>query len=616
MAVSSGLAKVFTGLGTGYLNALNQGRRERSTMFTNMQRVKSDKQRNALESLKLGFMQEEAARKATADSDQAKYQQGLMRNSMLGQANTIIAPYIKQAFETDDPDQQYTAINTARQVLKRVAGAGPGREYGLSDEDIDGMLALPGAPMQGVMEKGLVPGEQIQQPTGGMVGQILPYSEAMKNEPDPSLITNQQAVLGQNKNTGNFLTGQRMNLTPQQSSMAGIYGPPNIQGKDQEDRAMQKAVWQMPSTPAYKRPAGQPFVPPTDVVAYGERAPKEGLVPAKAKYGLGTVKSANVDKTLAGVDLARAKTKDITEKMNPSIRLIEQKIVSMKASDATKAYLAQFAGLKAQIAQDRLQIAQMMEDGRMTRWAGNLKQRGREFNFKEDSNVQGVIQRGMDTMNNFRTTIQMGTKAYSDLMNNGAIKPEDKKIQGKSLLDSVNETERMAGIYYNWITAETGDVGEINAIRANAIYGHKLATDFLKRYPNDPDAKRVYDASAKRAYNPSAYAMPGTTHGIQYGQGIGYQEDMANETGDYLLSNVPEFQGGPDSAGALPGIAPRSVTGGGARPGPSPMQPQKPPKPQPPKPPTPQPSTPPKATRPVTVDPADWANKWRNRISQ
>jgi hypothetical protein len=371
---------------------------------------------------------------------------------------------------------------------------------------------------------------------------------------------------------------------------------------------MQKAVWQMPSTPAYKRPAGQPFVPPTDVVAYGERAPKEGLVPATAKYGLGTIKSANVDKTLAGVDLAKAKTKDITEKMSPSIRLIEQKIVSMKANDATKAYLAKFAGLKAQIAQDRLQIAQMMEDGRMTRWAGNLKQRGREFNFKEDANVQGVIQRGMDTMNNFRTTIQVGTKAYSDLMNNQAIKPDDRKIQAKAILDTVNETERMAGIYYNWITAETGDVGEINAIRANAIYGHKLATDFLKRYPNDPDAKRVYDASAKRAYNPSASAMPGTTHGVKYGQGIGYQEDMSNETGDYLLSNVPEFQGGPDSAGALPGITPRATTGSGRRPGPSPVQPPKPTPPQPP--------TKPNATKPVTVDPADWASKWRSRITK
>jgi hypothetical protein len=615
MAVSSSLAKVFTGLGTGYLNALNQGRRERSTMFTNMQRVKSDKQRNALESLKLGLMQEEANRKAASDADQASYQRQLARNSMIQNAHSAVAPFLKMANETNDPDQQTTLLSNARNIFKRVAGVGPGRDFGLEDNEIFDMLPLPGDKLAGVQELGIVPGEQIKQPTGGMVGQILPYSEAVKMEPEPEKLTPTQSILGRNQQTGNFITGQRMNLTPQQSQQYGIYGPPNIQGADSEDRAMQKAVWNMDAPAPWKRPQGQPFVPPTDVVAYGNRAPKEGMVQARAKYGLGTLAEGKYDKLVADTGLARTRQKDLDAKLAPSIALINQRIASLQNNDKYKAYIAQFAGLKAQIAQDRLAIAQYLEEGRMFRHAQNLGQRGAEFDFKKSENLQKVIQTANDTLNNYRTTIQVGTKAYFDLMGNQTLTPK-MKAEARAIFDSVRETEKMSKEYENWVRAETGDSAEAAAIKGNAITTHNLAAAWLRKNPNDTEVKKIYDESAARAYNPSAFQMPGTTHGYRYGAGIGYQTDVSPETEDTWKAG--SFGGREaDSGGAFPEVAP----GAGKRPSITPPKPgganpPKPPAPAPPKPPKPGPPQPPKPatpkpTPPKPFDPNAWLKERR-----
>jgi hypothetical protein len=567
MAVSSGLASVFKGIGSGYLNAMNQGRRERVNYMTNAQRIRSDRSRNAIEALKLQAMQDENRLKrgdAALDRDYkyANLNQGAINNALGEIANA------RKQWEGLDEESIKTNVAALRNSLFQALGQDENlRPYGLSEKQIAGMLPMPGEAIPGQFTQGMVPGAVVDQGQGrGGIEGIMSLDAAAKEFPG---VRSMPQGMEFNPESGRYETFSRQTLSPQQQGMVGLYGPPNINALPQGQQDLGVAAYNMRGVPdsRFRKPSS---VIPKDVVAFGEREATEGQVPVTAKYGMRAQTEAGIKAKTEAANLTRQRAADIKATLAPRLGLLEQKIAGLKLSNA-------YMPLKFQLQQAALaaktfatQVAASAEAGRESRFKRGLDFKEREFRFNQGKELTDVVENGVDALGKLRLTESNASAAYSAALQKGD-KAGAAKLQGV-----INDVRALYDQTDKWIKESTGNpqVAAVNV--ANDLASIANAQRTLSVDPTNPDALRVMAESTRRVNSPYLGMNFGSTAPLGVGQFFGTTQGLSPAAIPYLQDLMARgaFSGGrsPDSAGAFGtgGGAnynpPRKPTGGGVKP--------------------------------------------------
>lgn len=594
MAVSSGLASVFKGIGSGYLNAVNQGRRERISTMTNMQRIKSDRSRNAIEAAKLQAMLNENRLKredAAADRD---YRYASLNQNALSSALGEINKYRKE-WEGLDEDSIKTNVAALRNSLQQALGYDPeSRPYGLKSEQIAGMVPMPGEQIAGQYTIGNVPGAVVDQGQGrGAIEGLMPLDKAAKEFPGVMGMTSGSEF---NPQTGRFETFERKTLNPAQQGMVGLYGPPNVDALPQDQRDLGVAAYNMRGVPdsRFRKPTTQV---PKDVVAFGEREAQQGQIPLTASYGMREQTRTKIEQQRAATDLSRQRAVDLKSTLTPRLGLLEQKINALKTSTFFKPYEMQMKQAALAVRNLSAQIAANAEAGRMARFNVGQNFKEREFEERQNMNQASIVQQAQQTLGNLRLTQSNNAGAYAAAMK--AKQPEE----AAKILKVSQDVGELYNQVDRWVKETTGNpqVAMVNV--ANALASAGKAKERLSWDPTNPQALASL-AGANRIINTPYLSMNfGSSAPLPVAQFLGTQEGLSPDALPYIQEIMRSGNMGqgrqPDSMGAFgggdgfmpgftgrvgPDVKPVRITGGGGQPKPKPAKPSGGPGPKPTKP--------------------------------
>jgi len=600
MATSTGLASVFKGIGSGYLNAVNQGRRERMSTMTNMQRIKSDRSRNAIEALKLQAMQDEnRLKRLDAASDRDFKYAGLNQNALnaaLGEINRS-----KKEWEGLDEDSISTNVAALRNSLFQALGYNEeARPYGLKMEQIAGMVPMPGEQIPGQFTTGNVPGAVIDQGQGrGAIEGLMPLDKAAKEFPG---VMGLQSGNEFNPQTGRFETFERKTLNPAQQGMVGMYGPPNIDALPQDQRDLGTAAFNMRGVPdsRFRKPGAQI---PKDVVAFGEREAKQGQIPLTATYGMREQTRAKIDQQKASAALTKQRATDLQTTLTPRLKILEQKGLGLALDNKYRPFNEALKQATLAVRQFSAQVAANAESGRMSRFTVGQNFKERQFTEQQNMNQIGVVQKGMDTLGNLKLTLSTNAQAYAT-----ALKSGDKAGAAK-ILEAGNEVRGLYGQVDKWLKETSGNPQTAMVNVANAMASAEKAKERLSWDPTNQQAQAALAAANSVINTPYNSMNFGSPAPLPMAQFIGTQPGLSPEALPYVqqIINSGNFGNGrqPDSAGAFgggggympgfdrpvgPNINPQRInTGGGGKP--KPVKPTGGPGPKPNKP-GPKPGTP------------------------
>ena len=595
MAVSSGLASVFKGLGSGYLNAVNQGRRERVSTMSNMQRIKSDRSRTAIEAAKLRAMQDENKLKRLDSARDRDYKYaGLNQNALnaaLGEINRS-----KKEWEGLDEDSISTNVAALRNSLFQALGYDEeARPYGLKMEQIAGMVPMPGEQIPGQFTTGNVPGAVVDQGQGrGSIEGLMPLDKAAKEFPG---VMGMQAGNEFNPQTGRFETFERKTLNPAQQGMVGMYGPPNIDALPQDQRDLGTAAFNMRGVPdsRFRKPGTEI---PKDVVAFGEREAKQGQIPLTATYGMREQTRTKIEQQKASAALTKQRATDLKSTLTPRLNLLEQKTIGLKLSNAYKPLEMQLKQATLAVRNFSAQVAANSEAGRMSRFNVGQNFKEREFEERQNMNQAQIVQSAQTTLGNLRLTQSNAAGAYAAAMKAG------KSAEAAKIMEVSNQVGDLYNQVDRWVKETTGNPQVAMVNMANALASAAKAKERLSWDPTNPQATGAL-ANANRIINTPYLSMNfGSSAPLPVAQFLGTQQGLSPEALPYVqqIINSGQFGNGrqPDSAGAFgggsgympgfdrpvgPNINPQRITQGGGQPkpikptggpGPKPTKPVKP----------------------------------------
>lgn len=595
MAVSSGLASVFKGIGSGYLNAINQGRRERISTMTNMQRIKSDRSRNAIEAAKLQAMLNENRLKredAAADRD---YRYASLNQNALTSALGEINKYRKE-WEGLDEDSLKTNVAALRNSLQQALGYDPEhRPYGLKTEQIHGMVPMPGEQIPGQYTIGNVPGAVVDQGQGrGAIEGLMPLDKAAKEFPG---VMGMQSGSEFNPQTGRFETFERKTLNPAQQGMVGLYGPPNVDALPQDQRDLGVAAYNMRGVPdsRFRKPTTQI---PKDVVAFGEREAQQGQIPLTATYGMREQTRAKIEQQKAATALSKQRAVDLKSTLTSRLGLLDQKIVGLKLSNAFKPVELQLKQAALAVRQLSAQISANAEAGRMARFNVGQNFKEREFEERQNMNQAAIVQQAQQTLGNLRLTQSNNAGAYAAAMKAG------NKEEAAKILKVSEDVGELYNQVDRWVKETTGNpqVAMVNV--ANALASAGKAKERLSWDPGNPEAIAALASANKIINTPYTSMNFGSSAPLPVAQFLGTQQGLSPDALPYIQEIIRSGNFGqgrqPDSAGAFgggggfmpgftgrvgPDVKPVKITGGGGQPkptkptggpGPKPTKPVKP----------------------------------------
>jgi len=555
MATSTGLASVFKGIGSGYLNAVNQGRRERMSTMTNMQRIKSDRSRNAIEALKLQAMQDEnRLKRLDAASDRDYKYAGLNQNALnaaLGEINRS-----KKEWEGLDEDSISTNVAALRNSLFQALGYNEeARPYGLKMEQIAGMVPMPGEQIPGQFTTGNVPGAVIDQGQGrGAIEGLMPLDKAAKEFPG---VMGLQSGNEFNPQTGRFETFERKTLNPAQQGMVGMYGPPNIDALPQDQRDLGTAAFNMRGVPdsRFRKPGAQI---PKDVVAFGEREAKQGQIPLTATYGMREQTRAKIEQQKASATLTKQRATDLQTTLTPRLKILEQKGIGLALDNKYRPFNEALKQATLAVRQFSAQVAANAESGRMSRFKVGQEFKERQFTEEQNMNQIGLVQKGMDTLGNLKLTLSTNAQAYATALKNGD------KAGAAKILEAGNEVRGLYGQVDKWLKETSGNPQTAMVNVANAMASAEKAKERLSWDPTNQQARAALAAANSVINTPYNSMNFGSPAPLPMAQFIGTQPGLSPEALPYVqqIINSGNFGNGrlPDSAGALGG-------GGGYMPG-------------------------------------------------
>ena len=555
MATSTGLASVFKGIGSGYLNAVNQGRRERMSTMTNMQRIKSDRSRNAVEALKLQAMQEEnRLKRLDAASDRDYKYAGLNQNALnaaLGEINRS-----KKEWEGLDEDSISTNVAALRNSLFQALGYdSEARPYGLKMDQIAGMVPMPGEQIPGQFTTGNVPGAVIDQGQGrGAIEGLMPLDKAAKEFPG---VMGMQSGNEFNPQTGRFETFERKTLNPAQQGMVGMYGPPNIDALPQDQRDLGTAAFNMRGVPdsRFRKPGAQI---PKDVVAFGEREAKQGQIPLTATYGMREQTRTKIDQQKASTALTKQRATDLQSTLTPRLKILEQKGLGLALDNKYRPFNEALKQATLAVRQFSAQVAANAESGRMSRFNVGQKFKERQFTEEQNMNQIQLVQKGMDTLGNLKLTLSTNAQAYATALKNGD------KAGAAKIADAGNGVRELYGQVDKWLKETSGNPQTAMVNVANAMASAEKAKERLSWDPTNQQAQAALAAANSVINTPYNSMNFGSPAPLPMAQFLGTQPGLSPEALPYVqqIINSGNFGNGrqPDSSGAFGG-------GGGYMPG-------------------------------------------------
>jgi hypothetical protein len=341
MAQNMGFGSAVTGFGTGYLNALRQGRSEQSSLLSAKLRKDAldQKKQEASAAGSLRAMQMEDLIDARRDRrDAAKDRTANATNKLLFGANAKVSDFyakMQPIIATMDPAQRKTTHDSMRASVRGMLTAGGMKPedadgyaeslikpYGmqLQDETVDVPVA-PNMEKEGLLSRGIIPESSVgslgaQTPE---LGQATPFSL----QPD-----------GTYGRVGKFA------MDPTLRNMAG----------------MVEVLKSNPAQLAYNASQGgrkpqegfSQFAPS----AYGATEQRSALteqMPATATYGIDLKNQSLIGKNNASTELTKVRTQQLQDLFPDQAAFLKQKVASLGANIKNVETRTKFIGLNYEL---------------------------------------------------------------------------------------------------------------------------------------------------------------------------------------------------------------------------------------------------------------------------
>lgn len=413
MAQNMGFGSAVTGFGTGYLNALRQGRSEQSSLLSAKLRKDAldQKKQEASAAGSLRAMQMEDLIDARKDRrDAAKDRTANATNKLLFGANAKVSDFyakMQPIIATMDPAQRKTTHDSMRASVRGMLTAG-----GMKPEDADGYAESlikpygmqledetvevnmgPNMTEQGLMSSGVVPQSSMNAQLGG-------------DAPAPGQATDWQM---QQDGTYGRVGSQR--LDPNLRAMMGMQ---NYLGNMGQNMAATAAGGRNPSTGT---PGGYDFQQYQDPT-YGVTEQRQGVtktMPATATYGIDLKNQSLIGKNNASTELTKVRTQQLNDLFPDQAAFLKQKVASLGANIKNVETRTKFIGLNyelelrkhaAQTAHQQAMIA--IEGGQLSNAQQNLALRKVGLRMKAIIDPERIINNGAAIISDL--TRAMGVK--------------------------------------------------------------------------------------------------------------------------------------------------------------------------------------------------------------
>jgi hypothetical protein len=552
MAVSSGLSRALLGLGQGYMNARSQGRRERQNVITTNARLKSDRQRNAIEMAKLSSLDEDRADRRKSDAAAARLKQEEFRQRTLGDVGLEMDRGMKR-LEGRTGAELDTGIHQLRGNIMNLFGATPDRPYGITQDQIDRSLAAPGSVIPGVFERKIGAGNLVNPDYGSdPTTQFYdPQSiQEIYGEDTPQV---GQSMATRPEGSRNFLEFANTPIDDQTKDLMGMMGQGAAKYLGGQMRMPQDFGDMMSMQPggAFRSPeeiqkAVKSGIPDSVMISREREAtPKD--VPMRATYGMKETDKANIEGKKASAAASTSRIQIAERKLQPEIDLM----IARTKKFATDTKLAPFKAAAAQAStamqQARLNLAALKESNLMMRHGDMMAYRGtdmeRKINEERALNVRSVF----TSMGDLQKSLTMAAQAKANLEGNPNF--DSKSAEGKQALKDINDM--MAGMQKNiddiqvWGATETGSPLEQTNIGMSGAYfeNQGFVTD-------NPTLAALGSTMRNR---PGLFASMGTRYPYEVGRASGLYQGVDPAAAAF----AQRFNREPDSGG---------MAGGGARP--------------------------------------------------
>ena len=579
MAVSSGLSRALLGLGQGYMNARNQGRRERQNLITTNARLKSDRQRNSIELAKLSSLDKDREEKRLSDAAAAKLKREEFRQKALGDVGLEIDRGMKRLEGRQGPELD-TGIHQLRGNILNLYGATPERPWGITQDQLDRSLAAPGSIIPGVFERKEAAGNFVTPDYGADKTTEFydPQSIQEIYGADTPKVGESMAV--RPEGSRNFLEFSNTPIDEQTKDLMGLMGQGAAKYYGGQMNMPQNFGDMMSMKPEdmYRSPESiQKAVKsgiPESVMISRERQATTKDVPMRATYGMRETDLARIEQQKSSAAASTKRVQMMEKKLQPEIDLM----VARTKKFSTDARLAPFKFASDQatraIAQARLNLAALKEQNLMTRHSDMMAYRGtdmeRKINEERALNVRSVF----SSMGDLQKSMTMAEQAKANLKGNpnfDATSPQGISAL-KDIDDMIGAMRRNIDDIKLWGVTETGSPMEQTNIGMTGAYWENqgMLTD-------NPLLAAV--GAGMRA-QPGAFASMGTRYPYEVGRASGLYQGLDPAAAAF----AQRFGGGaPDSGGMGGGPGFPSPGGSGAvakpRGNTNPVKTPKPPKP-------------------------------------
>jgi hypothetical protein len=560
MAVSSGLSRALLGLGQGYMNARNQGRRERQNLITTNARLKSDRQRNAIEMAKLTSLDEDRADRRRSDAAAAKLKQEEFRQKTLGDVGLEMDRGMKR-LEGRTGAELDTGIHQLRGNIMNLFGATPDRPYGLTQDQLDRSLAAPGSIIPGVFERKIGAGNLVNPDYGNdPTTQFYdPQSiQEIYGEDTPQV---GQSMATRPEGSRNFLEFSNTPIDNQTKDIMGMMGQGAYKYLGGQ-MAMPQDFGDMMSM----KPGGT-FRSPEDI----QKAVKSGIpdsvmisrereatpkdVPMRAKYGMKETDLARIDQQKASAAASTSKIQIAERKLQPEIDLMIARTRKFNTDIKLAPFKAAAAQASTAMQQARLNLAALKENNLMIRHGDMMAYRGtdmeRKINEERALNVRSVF----TSMGDLQKSLTMAAQAKAALEGNPNF--DSKSPQGKQALKDINDM--MAGMQKNiddiqvWGATETGSPLEQTNIGMTGAY--------LENQGFVTDNPQLGALGSSMRNRPGLFASMGTRYPYEVGRASGLYQGVDPAAAAF----AQRFGGREPDSGGMAGAAGARPTGGGAK---------------------------------------------------
>lgn len=580
MAVSSGLSRALLGIGQGYLNARNQGRRERQNLITTNARLKNDRQRQAIELAKLTSLDEDRRLKRESDKKADLFKEAEFRQRVIGDTGLELDRGMKR-LEGRSGDELDAGIHQLRGTIMSLYGQNETRPYGISQDQLDRMLAAPGSVMPGVFEKKIGAGNLVNPDYSNDPSVMFHDPQDIQGIYGADAPNVGQSMAVRPEGSQNFLEFNNTPIDEQTKNLMGLMnqGASNFYGGKINAPQNFGEMMSMKPEDAYRSPEAVQQATkaqyPDNVMVSRERQAISKDVPKLVSYGMRETDAARVDSLKASTALAVTRADGLSKKLQSEIGLNIARINKLGNDSRLSVFKAKIAAVNQGLAASRLALARLKEDNLNVRHGDMMKYRGETLDQSRNEQRTLNVRTIFNTMSDIDQSILMGKQKIAEITSSPNFNPKDplqaEKI--KQINDTIEGMQNNKNEIHRWGVTETGSPQEWANI---GLIGNDMATQgFLYK---DPLMQARGEAMQN---NPAMFGTMGSSHGYQLDRSAGNYPGVSPDTYGRAMyygngGREPDSPGMFGRGGAInPGVT-SPVPGGGA---PKPVKPPQPIKP-------------------------------------